>query len=374
MRSSGWAYVVIAGFAAVGCVLLLLDRAAYDAADAFRAAVECPDDGSDHCYQMYPGVIQAVRSFKTADGEEDRLAISSRGESLSLKVYPSAAEARSLQPGRDLTVQWYTGNVMNVWVDGHAIPTSFNFATRHANLAYVGGLLVWIAAVFAGAVVLYAQLVAAVRRVIKRAAEAKKRDLQPAETVLPPGDTGWLIRPRVQELYVLPLLFIVLMLVSIRPFMNADTRWLAVVSDLVLFGLIFTRLALTLRNERLAIGRNSLSRTDWLGRTQSWDLDDLEVVSVVAQRLYDVGIPVILFIGRDGTVLTAASSFFWDVGEIARACNAVGYDLAVGVLPPVRPRLNWKARTAELAVFGVTMVLFAMAFYPLPPMNIVQSP
>jgi len=374
MRATGWAYVVITAFAAAGCIFLLLDQAMYAGAADFRSAVECADVSSAGCYQLYPGVIQSVRRYNTSTGEEDRVSIASRGTTVSVKLYPGPAAAPHLQPGSDVTVEWYVGDVATVWIDGYAVPSSTNLAAAHPNFAYVGGILVWIAALFLASVVLYHRLVAAVGKTVKRALDAKAHDILLSETVVPPGDTGWVIRPRLQELYLLPLGLALLVLVSIRPFMNPDMRWLALASDVLLFGLVFLRIALMLRNEKLAIGRTSISHTDWRGRTKSWPIDEVEVVSFVGMRWYDVGIPAILFIGKDGSALFGVTSLFWDVFEIARPCQAVGLDLAVGLLPPVPPRFRWRQRAAQVAVLATTTMLLALSFYPLPPSSIAPSP
>jgi hypothetical protein len=122
--------------------------------------VECADTSSDHCYQLYPGVIQKVRFAKTSSGEQDAVDIASRGSSMHISLQPTSTDSPLLQPGASVTVEWYVGSVVTVWIGGHAIPATANATTYHGDFAYVGGILIWLAAAFTAIVLLNRRMTA----------------------------------------------------------------------------------------------------------------------------------------------------------------------------------------------------------------------
>jgi hypothetical protein len=361
-RAEKGALLLIALFGAVGCVLLLLDNAEYDAARQFKAAVECPDASSGACYQLYPGVLTQVRRARTSSGEQDAVTVESRGRDLHLSLLPSPADASLLTPGVPVRVEWYVGSVAAVWIEGRPIPTTSNLAAGHANIGYVGGILLWLAALFLAILLLnrrMARLLASVR-VLPRAAVAV------AQTILPSGNAGWIVRPRLREALVLPLGLVVLALISIRPFMNPQTRALALIGDVVVFGPVAIAMVMTLRNARLFLDRTSIERIDRFGRSRSWPVSGIREVVIFGVRWTDWMVPSLVFVGSDGVEQFWISALVWDVGEVIALCAAIGVPVTNDYMQKAQKR-NWCRQLSRAAVLVVTGALLAASFLPLPP-------
>jgi hypothetical protein len=368
MKKLSRAYLLIAAFATFGCVFLLLDHGEYDAAGAFRSAVECADATSDHCYQLYPGVIQKVRVAQTSSGEQDAVDISSRGSSIHVSLVPSAADASLLQAGAPVTVEWYVGSVATVWIGGQAIPSTANLAESHADFAYIGWALLWLAALFWAITLLNRRMLVLFGAVRILPATADVRALAGREVILPGGTAGWVVKPRAQEALFLPLLLAALALISVRPLMNPNSRTLALVGDILLFGPIVLRLALTLRNSRVTADRTSITRADWLGRIRSWPVAEIQQAAIVGLRWSDWAVPALLFIGRDGKELFGVTSLNWNLDEIGALCVSLGIPLSVGYAGQPR-RVNRLRLALSLGALLITGALLVFSFLPPPPTN-----
>ena len=367
MKKLSRAYLLIAAFATAGCIFLLLDHSEYDAATNFRSAVECPDANSDHCYQLYPGVIQAVRVAQTTSGEQDAVDITSRGSTIHLSLLPSPAAASLVAAGAPVTVEWYVGSVATVWIGSQAIPSTANLAAGHDNFAYIGWILVWLAALFWAVLLVDRRMLSLFAAVRILPATAEVRALASREVILPGGTTGWIVKPRAQEALLLPLVLAVLAVISVRPLMNPYSRPLALVGDILLFGPIIVRLALTLRNARVLADRSSITRADWLGRIQSWPLADIQQAAIVGLRWTDWAVPAVLFIGRDGVELFGVTSLNWNLDEIGALCVSLGIPLSVGYIP-VRPRRVNRVRLAlSIGAVLITGAFLVISFLPAPP-------
>jgi hypothetical protein len=368
MKKLSRAYLVIAAFAAAGCVFLLVDRSEYDSAAAFKNAVECPDTSSDHCYQLHPGVIQAVHVDQTSSGQEDRVDIDSAGSTVHVALLPAPADAAAIQAGAPVTVEWYVGSVATVLIGGRAIPSTSSPAT-HANFAYIGWGLVWLAALFWAVLLVDRRILALFAAVRILPTTAKVQAMASREMILPGGTTGWVVKPRAQQTLLLPLLLAALALISVRPLMNSGSRPLAVLGDVLLFGPLIVRFALTLRNSRIMGDLSSMTRVSWLGRTRSWPLADIEWAAVVGARWSDWAVPALWFIGRDGTFLFGASSLYWNLDEVGALCVKLGVPISTGYVSE-RPRRRSPVRLAmSLAAILITGAFLVSSFLPLPPSN-----
>ncbi|HEV2027886.1 MAG TPA: hypothetical protein VGS16_05050 [Candidatus Dormibacteraeota bacterium] len=367
MKKLSRAYLLIAALATAGCIYLLLDHSEYDAAAAFRNAVECADVTSDHCYQLYPGVVQAVRVAQTSSGEQDAVDISSRGSTIHVSLLPSAADASLLQAGAPVTVEWFVGSVATVWIGRQAIPSTANLAASHANFAYIGWILVWLAALFWAIVLLNRRMLALFAAVRILPATADIRALAGREVILPGGTTGWVVKPRAHEALLLPLLLVALVLISLRPLMNPDSRPFALVGDVLLFGQVIVSLALNLRNARVLADHASITRADWLGRTRSWPLAEIEQAAIVGLRWTDWAVPALLFVSRSGPVLFGVTSLYWNLDEIGALCVRLGVPLSVGYVPTQRRRINPVRLGMNLFAVLITGAFLVLSFLPLPP-------
>lgn len=366
MKKLSRAYLLIAAFAAVGCVFLLLDHSEYDAAAAFRNAVECSDTSTDHCYQLYPGVIRTVHVDQTSDGQEDRVDIDSMGSNIHVALRPSAADASLIQVGVPVTVEWYVGSVATVWIGGRAIPTTSSLAI-HSDFAYIGWVLVWLAAVFWAVLLVDRRMLALFAAVRILPASAKVQALASREMILPDGTTGWVVRPRAQETLLLPVLLAALALISVRPLMNPGSRAVAIVGDVLLFGPLIVHFALTLRNGRVMGGRPSIIRVDWLGRMRTWQLADVDHVAIDGVRWSDWTVPTLRFVGRDETELFAVTSLNWNLDEIGALCVNLGVPISVGYVPKQPRRVNrWKLAWGMVPIL-ITGAFLVISFLPLPP-------
>ncbi len=366
MKQLSRAYLLITALAAAGCVLLLLDHGEYAAADAFRSAVECADASSDHCFQLYPGVIQAVRAAQTSSGEQDAVDIASRGTNIQVSLLPSVTDASLVQAGAPVTVEWYVGSVATVWIGNHAVPSTSNLAAGHADFAYVGWMLVWLAALFWAIVLLNRRMLAlfAAVRILPTTAEVYA--LAAREIILPDGNTGWVVKSRAQQALFLPLVLAALALISIRPLMNPDLRLFALAGDALLFGGIIVRLVLTFRNSRVVADRASIAIADWLGKMRSWPVADIELVAIVGLRWTDWAVPTLLFVGRDGSKLFGVTSLYWNLEEIGAVCLKLGILLSLDYVPTRPRRINGVRLVMRLVVTLITGALLALSFLPLP--------
>jgi hypothetical protein len=358
------AFLLIAFLAAVGCVLLLLDRAEYDAAQAFKSATECADVNSAACFQRYPGVIEKVRRAQTSEGEQDAVTLTSRQVELHVSLTPSAADAALVQPRAKVSVEWYVGSVATVWIAGHAIPTTSNLGARHANIGFVGGIVVWLAALLMGIVlvgrrmaVLFAEALA-----LPRPAVAS------TQVLLPTGYAGWLVKPQLREALLLPFGIMLLALVSVRLFINPGTRVLALAGDALVLIPVAVGLVLTLRNARLMLDPSSVVLVDGLGRHRSWPVSEIDQAAIVGVRWTDWSIPSLLFVRIDGEELFAVTSLLWDLGQLISICAAIGVPVTFGYRP-ARRRAGWRRRTAQAIFAVVSGALLIASFFPPPPSN-----
>jgi hypothetical protein len=365
-RKPSRAYLLIAAVAAAGCVFLLLDHGEYDAAATFSNAVECADTSSDHCYQLYPGVIQAVRVFQTSSGEQDVVTIASRESTVHVSLQPSVTDAPLVRVGTPVAVEWYVGSVSTVWIGNQAIPSTSNLA-KHADFAYIGWLLLWLAALFSAIVLLNWRMVAIFAAVKVLPATAEVQALAAREVILPGGTTGWVAKPRLNHALLLPLVFAALVSISLRLLLNAGSRPLALAGDLLLFTAAIAGLALSLRNDRLMADHASLTKMDLLGRMRSWPVAEIEQAAIVGLQWTDWTVPALLFVGRGGDELFRVTSLYWNLDEIGAICVKVGVPLTVGYLP----RSSKRAKRLRFAIGFVgaliSGVFFVVSFLPLPP-------
>lgn len=361
------AYLLIAALAAAGCILVLLDRAEYDAAAAFQAAVECADTNSDHCVQTYPGAIQYVRVAQTTSGEQDQVDITSRGVIEHVALLPSPSQAPLVRVGATVMVEWYTGSIATVWIAGSAIPTTSNLAAGHADVGFIGAILIWLAAMFGALMLVNRRMAADLAAAFVLPSPGQVLGLGAQGTVLPGGSVGWVIRPRLREAFFLPLGLALLALISIRPFTNPDTRLLAVAGDAIVFVPLLVHLVLELRNSRILVDRSSIRKVDWLGRIRSWPVTEIDVWALGGIRWSGWLIPVLILLGRDGSELFTVTSLGWRLDELGAAFLAVGIPLTLEY-EKVR-RVNWTRRAFTFLITLPSLALLVLSFLPLPPSN-----
>ena len=365
MKKLSRAYLLIAAFASVGCVLLLFDRSEYDYADAFKSAVECADASSGHCYQLNPGVIQAVHVDQTSSGQEDRVDVASAGSIIHVALGPSAADASLVQTGAPVTVEWYLGRVAVVWIRGRAIPSTSSPAS-HADFAYIGWILLWVATFFWAITLLNKRMVALLAAVRILPASAEVQALAAREAILPGGTTGWVVKPRAHQTMLLFLGFAGLVLVSARPLLNPDARPLALAGDLLLFGAAIAGFALTLRNSRLMADRASITRVDLFGRKRSWPVAEINQAAIAGLRWTDWTVPALIFADRDGNELFRVTSLYWNLEEVGALCVNLGVPISVGYLPK-QPKLNGARLAMRVVVLLIAVADFVISVVPLPP-------
>jgi hypothetical protein len=365
-RNPSRAYLLVAAFASAGCIFLLLDHSEYDAAATFNSAVECADTSSDHCYQLYPGLIQAVRVLQTSSGEQDVVDIASRGSTVHVSLQPSVTDAPLVQVGTHVAVEWYVGSVSTVWIGNQAIPSTSSLAT-HADFAYIGWLLLWLAALFWAIVFLNRRMVALFAAVKVLPATAEVQALAAREVILPTGTTGWVAKPRAHQALLLPLVFATLVLVSLRLLMNGGSRPLAIAGDLLTFVPGIASLVLTLRNDRLMADHASFAKVDLLGRTRSWPVAQIEQAAIVGLQWTDWTVPALLFIGRGGDELFRVTSLYWNLDEIGAMCVKVGVPLTVGYLPRLSKRVKRLRFVIGFVGALISGAFLVVSFLPLPP-------
>ena len=373
-RKFSWTYLLIAIVGAAGCVFLLIDRSFYAAADAFRAAVECPDTNSDHCYQVYPGVIDTVRIVQTGSGPEAPVDVTSEGSTHHVSLLITDADEGLLQPGTKVQLEWYTGNIASVLLGGRILPTTQNLAGSHPNFAFVGGVLIWLAAMFGAIMVVNHRAAAALARMQVLPTEQQVKALAASPQLLSYG-AGWMVRARANELVVLPFALAVVALISSRPLMNPDHGSAALFAEGVLLAAGTGRLLLTFLNSSFTIDRTTVAVTDWLGRTRSWPLETVVGAVLASVSAFGWWVPAIVFIDRDDASPLVRTSLFWKPDKIAAACIAAGLPLGMAgedfsIRRPISPTYRVLALTLAL----VELALLAVSILPAPPANLPVPP
>lgn len=366
MKRYRGAYLLIAGLAVAGCALLLADMGESSAAVDYVNAVACPDTSSSHCYQLYPGVINSVRVVQTSSGQEDEVVIASQGTTVKPSLKPTGSDAGLVVVGAEVTVEWYVGFVAAVHIGGHPIPTTSNPSAYHGDFAFVGWILIWLAAA-CGAVMLVSRLMA--RDYLMQLASIAVRAPSGApgsQVVLPAGTTGWAVKPRIRAAVFLPLALALIALISVRPLMNPVLAPVELISDSLLLAAVFIRLVLTLRNSRLMADRNAIMKVDWLGRVRTWPLAEIDQATVFSLRSRYANVLCLAFIGRDGSELLSFSGLWWDIGQIGALCTLIGFPPTDDYYETRSRPVNRKQRAAVLAVSMVFGALLLVSFLPLP--------
>jgi len=357
MKSYSRVFLLIAAVASTGLLLVFLDRAEYDVAATFKAAVECGDTSSDHCYQLYPGVIQTVRTARTSSGEQDAVDITSRNTTVHVSVLPSGSDSALIRVGAPVTVEWYVGSLATVWIQGRGIPTTSNLANGHADVGFIGEVLLWLAALF-GAVAFVNQRVGA----DLARASLFLQDALPAN-----GAAASVIEPRMREALFLPVVLALIAIASARPFMNPDTRPLAMAGAALAIAPLLVRSVLTQVNSRVLFDRDSVARVDWLRRTTRWPIAKVDRAVIGTWRWAGWPVPTLSLVGRDSTELFTLTSLDWALDEVAAACAASAIRLTHGYLPK-RPT-NWGRRALATAIAIPTFALIALSLLQAPPAN-----
>jgi hypothetical protein len=330
--------------------------------------VNCPDDGTDHCYQLRPGVVQTVRALQTSGGEEYKVDIATGGAIVTVRLRPASSEESALiRAGQAVTIEWYVGSVATVWISGKGIPTSGNLAAFHDNYLFLGGILIWIGALFGLAIAVNRRMAYAVARTKVLPTEEQLDALAATEAVQPTGATGWQFRPRLRETLLVPLLVAVAALISVRPLMNPDWRWIALAADVALFGPIAARMVLSLRHGRVIVARDAITLTDEFSREKRFTLDQIGGLAAVAVPLTDWPIPALIFLSHDREPLFVLTSLYWKLDEITAACGEVGLSMSIGFVRRKRIRADWGRRVRAFGVGAVTFVLLSLSVLPLPP-------
>lgn len=359
-------------------MFLLIDHSFYDAAEAFRTAVECPDSNSDRCYQLHPGVIQEVRRIdKTSEGQQAKIDIASQGFIVEVTLLPSDSEVPLLQAGTPVRVERYHGNVASVLIGDRIIPSTQNLANSHPNFAFVGGILIWLAAAFAAITIVNRRATAALARIQLLPSEERVRALVASPSVLPGGSVGWVLRPRLNEIVVLPLALALWGLVSARPFMNPDHGLAVLIYEALLIGAFGVRFGLTFLNSRFMVDRSGVAVRSWLGQTKSWPLDAINEVLLISVRWRSPGwwVPALLFVGRDRSDLLVRTSLFWSLDAIGAACVTAGLSVRLADIEFTRPaRLNLGYRVIGGLAAMADLVILAVSFLPPPPANLPIPP
>ena len=353
-----WVYLFAAVLAVVGCVFLLADAGQSIAAENYRAAKECADTSSGSCYQRSPGVINSVRVTQTTRGQRDEVQIASNNTSIHVSLLPSAADAALVQAGTAVTVEWYAGSVATVWISTHAF-MSVSSPFNHADFAYVGWILIWLAVFFGVLMLMSRRLELLFQRWVFGGSPTGD------QVVLPRGTIGWSIRAKLREVIVLPLLFAGVALISIRPFMNPDHRLIGSIVDLVLFGAALVSLTLMLRNSRVMADANSLMVSGRLGRVRTWPLTQVDVAARFNVRGPYSEIACVTFIGHEGNPLFTVSSLFWDIAEAEALCARVGIPLDFDYYLTRARRVSRKLQAAILTVTVISGAVLAWSFLPL---------
>jgi hypothetical protein len=356
-------YIFIAVLTVIGSGLVLADAYQSVVADDFRAAVEYADTSNSHCYQLYPGVISSVRVTQVSTGQRDEVNIASPNRTVRVSLLPSASQAALVQVGEAVSVEWYVGSVASVLIAGHAVPSISNPFIRE-DFGYVGWLMIWVAAFFGVVMLITRKLAKAPASPWITAITDRAFGITGSEVLLPGGTTGWSVRPRLKPVVVLPFVFAIVALVSIRPFMNPERRPIAYIADLLLLGSVMVGLALVILNDRVMADTTQLMAADRLGRIQRWPLRDVErVASFNTQGPFSSVIRSLRFEGRGGAELFTVTSMFWDVDEVEAMCLRFG----LHVYPTGGSPRNWRLRVAIFAFSLVIMAVMAWALYPLPP-------
>jgi hypothetical protein len=363
VRRSTWGWLVLILLLGVGVALVALTQAMSGEAVTYGSAVECSNASSPSCFQLSPGVIRSVKVTQTTSGEEDHVVVETRGTTIDTALLPSATQATKVKAGAAVTVKWYVGNLVAVVINGDSIRSTESPLNSGAGIAYFGWMLIWLAAALGVVVLVERRLVRSQAAVRQSLAAAPSIGLAGSEGIMPGGEVGWRIQPKMREALLLPIAIGVLAVISLTPFFNPQRRSIAVAGDAVLVVAICIRFALTTRNTRVFADRSSLMKADWLGRVRTWPLHEVALGDMFSVRTLYSNNACIAFIGHDGSMLFLVSSFYWDLNQIASLCMTVGIPL-VGSYDDVRILMSVRKQVAFALGSLVLAALAGAYFFP----------
>jgi hypothetical protein len=358
-------YFLIALAATAGGLLLLASFALSREAEVFDQAVECPDAKSVNCYQLFPGVIEAVSVTRTASGQQDEVTIATGGEDHQVFLEPSKSDVALVRVGAPVMVEWWNAILVTVVISGRTIPTTASPDADHSQFAYVGWILVASAATLVAVSLVNRRMATAAFALKSGPSRAALRALAAARTATPDGADSWLIKPRMQRVLIVPALIGLVVLVSVRLLLNPGLRPLALAGDALVLVPVAVRTILDLRNGRLTLDHGSIGVIEWAGHARRWSLSQVERAEVVSMRWWDLGIPSLQFVADNGSELFMLSSLEWDIQELVAACHAVGLPVYIGHRPLRSQGINWSRQASRLAVLVPSLVMLVLSLLPL---------
>lgn len=361
-RIAPWIYT--GALVAIGVAFLIAAQVQNGSADPYRRARECPDATSPDCYQLSPGTIRSVSVTQTRSGERDTTVIDTRDTSVTVVLEPSSSEAPHVRTGATVSVKWYQGKVTLVEVDGLGVPSIDNPAAQQSDFQFYG-----IATLVLGGGSALVQIWVRRRRAQREAATAAGGESSAglAQSLLPDGELGWVVRPALQirAVAALGLGLGFLALTTLRVSGDPTRTDLAIAFDAVVLAFGVLGLLAYFRNSKVVASHKQITRVDWLGRSRTYPISDVLHVD----RFRSGPNPYLIFAGRDGRQLFRVSGIYWDYERLDRLCGELGLTLvgdfgdivgSRGINKRAKARSNWGATTLAVGALIVGIAVYVL--------------
>lgn len=336
-------------------------------ADTYRGAPQCGSDAASPCYELFSGQIKSVDVSQTRSGEQDAVVIDTPSHgALTATLEPSAAAAPHIRTGNEVTVKLYRGQVTLVEVDGFAVPSTANPAANQGNTSFTGWLLTGL-----GILSLAVPGYALWRRRRVDSTEAEATDLpdsQVAAQVLPSGNVGWAVRPRltIANLGRYAVVGALLLVLTYRALLDPARSTGAILLDaVVIFGMIVL-VGLFLRNDRLFADSERIGKTNLLGRTSTLLLRDVKRADRFSVANRGGRTRHLVFVGPDGRKAFEVAGLGWDYRRLDQLCRAVGieltgsYDDVVSAFG-LNQRVPGSTRWGQQLAMGLALIVLIVA-------------
>jgi hypothetical protein len=317
-----------AALAAVGIGFLIWSLSQAGAVDAYNRAPRCGDAVTPGCYEVLQGTIRSVHVSQSRSGERDYVVIETApAGTLSVTLRPSASAAPHVRTGANVLVKRYHGQVTLVGVDGFGIASTADPVSSQTDASFAGWSFIGIALV---AVAISAYPAWRGRRRRRRGSgEVGAAGAAPVTEILPSGNVGWSVRPRLDFSSVARYGSgaVLVPLLTIRALADPTRSAWALTFDVAIVVVVVGSIWLFFRNSRVFADKEKVGKTNLLGRTKILSVRDVkraERFSVV-NRYGSVN--HLIFVGPDGRKAFEVAGAGWDFDRLDALCREAGIPL-----------------------------------------------
>lgn len=239
-----------------------------------------------------------------------------------------------------MVVKRYQGHVTLVGVDGVGIPSTDDPVSGQADAAFAGWALIAIGIVIGAICAVPTRWLVRLAGIGEMGTEDQPAQVgQPPRTeILPSGNVGWSVRPRLDfssvARYGIGALLVPLL--TIRALADpARSAW-ALAFDVAIVVLVVGLLWLFFHNSRVFAGREAVGKTNLLGRSKILAVRDVKSAERFSVLSRYGSVKHLIFVGPDGRKAFEVAGSGWDFERLDALCREAGiplggtYDETVG--------------------------------------------